>query len=51
MEKKVGTALLLSWIPFLLGMAFPESGEGFYTIAGLSWLVFGTWAGILLVRK
>jgi hypothetical protein len=52
MNKTVGTLLLLSWVPFVLGMAFAnEYGDSpWYMIAGLMWVVFGTWAGILLVQ-
>jgi hypothetical protein len=50
-KKTIGILLLVSWIPFVLAMAFPESSTGWYTITGLMWVVFGTWAGILLVRS
>jgi len=50
MKKTIGILLLTSWIPFLLAMAFPP-GDGWYMITGTMWLVFGTWAGILLVSK
>jgi len=53
MNKAIGSLLLLSWAPFVFGMAFPTydgSTSGWYTIAGLMWLVFGTWSGILLVN-
>jgi hypothetical protein len=50
MKKTIGILLLTSWIPFMLAMAFPDSSEGFYMITGFMWIVFGTWAGILLVN-
>ncbi len=50
-NKTIGTLLLASWIPFLIAIAFPESSAGWYTITGLMWLVFGTWAGIILVQN
>jgi len=51
MKQVIGTLLLLSWVPFILGMAFVDrAGDSpWYMIAGLMWLVFGTWGGILLV--
>ena len=51
MKKTVGTILLTSWIPFIIAAAFPAVSDGFYMITGLMWLVFGTWAGILLLKK
>jgi len=51
MKKTIGTILLLSWIPFMLAMAFPESSEGWYMITGTMWMVFGTWSGIILVNE
>ena len=51
MKKTIGTILLTSWIPFIIAIAFPTVSDGFYAIAGLMWLVFGTWAGILLLNK
>jgi len=50
-NKTIGTILLCSWLPFILALAFPELEDGFYMITGLIWMVFGTWAGILLVRE
>ena len=50
MKKTIGTLLLASWVPFVIAMAFPASADGWYMITGLMWLVFGTWAGILLVK-
>ena len=52
MKKTVGILLLSSWAPFVLGMAFPDAygDSGWYMIAGLMWLVFGTFAGILLIK-
>lgn len=51
MKKTIGTLLLASWLPFVLGMAFADAlGDSpWYMVAGLMWLVFGTWAGLLLV--
>jgi len=49
MKKTIGVLLLCSWIPTLFGMAFDV--EEWYTISGLMLFVFGTWAGILLVRE
>jgi hypothetical protein len=45
--------MLASWIPFVLGMAFADyAGDSpWYMIAGLMWIVFGTWGGILLVME
>jgi len=51
MNKTIGTLLLLSWIPFVIAMAFPSIEDGMYMVTGFMWLVFGTWAGILLVRE
>lgn len=51
MKKIIGIILLLSWVPFILAMAFPQVEDGFYTIAGAMWIVFGTWAGILLIKE
>ena len=42
--------MLLSWVPFVLGMAFPDpitGDSGWYMVAGFMWLVFGTWSAIL----
>lgn len=50
-KKTIGTLLLLSWIPFVIALAFPEVEEGFYAITGFMWIVFGTWAGILLIKE
>jgi hypothetical protein len=47
MRKNIGILLLCFWIPTVLGMAFES--DGWYTIAGLLMMVFGTWGGILLV--
>jgi hypothetical protein len=53
MKKTIGILLLSSWIPFVLAMAFADANgdSPFYMIAGFMWLVFGTWAGILLVNE
>lgn len=51
MNKTIGILLLLSWVPFVLAIAFPMLDSGFYAITGFMWLVFGTWAGILLVKE
>jgi hypothetical protein len=53
MKKTIGTLMLLSWLPFVLGMAFADvNGDSqWYMITGLMWIVFGTWGGILLVRE
>lgn len=53
MKKTIGTLLLLSWVPAVLGMAFQDAtGQSpWYTVAGLMLFVFGTWGGILLVKS
>jgi len=53
MNKTIGILLLSSWAPFILAMAFVDSmGESpWYMVTGFMWLVFGTWAGILLLLK
>jgi hypothetical protein len=53
MNKTIGILLLSSWVPFVLGMAFSDTAgdSPWYMIAGLMWLVFGTWAGVLLVKE
>jgi len=53
MRKTIGILLLSSWLPFVLGMAFPDAtgNSGWYTVTGIMWIVFGTWAAILLVTK
>lgn len=50
MKRIIGILLLSSWIPMLLAMAFPASEDGWYMIAGVFMIVFGTWAGILLIQ-
>lgn len=51
MRKTIGILLLLTWIPFVMAMSFPDIEDGMYMITGFMWLVFGTWAGILLVNE
>jgi hypothetical protein len=53
MRRTIGILLLCSWLPFVLGVAFADTlgNSPWYTIAGLMYLVFGTWAGILLVNS
>jgi F0F1-type ATP synthase assembly protein I len=53
MRKTIGILILSSWIPFMLGMAFADyaGNSPWYMITGFMWLVFGTWAGILLVNE
>lgn len=47
LKKTIGTLFLVSWLPFVLALSFPESQDGWYTITGLMWIVFGTWSAIL----
>lgn len=49
MRKVIGILLLCFWIPTVIALAFPESSEGWYSIAGIMMFVFGTWGGVLLV--
>lgn len=53
MKKTIGIIGLCSWIPFVLAIAFADvNGDSpWYLIAGLMWIVFGTWAWILLLKK
>jgi len=51
LKKNIGILLLCFWIPTILAIAFPESADGWYTIAGFMIMIFGTWGGILLVRE
>lgn len=50
LKKTIARLFLLSYLPFVLAMAFPTASEGFYMITGLMWLVFGTWEAFLLLK-
>jgi hypothetical protein len=51
LRKTIGILLLSSWLPFVLAMAFADAkGDSpWYLVTGFMWILFGTWAGILLV--
>jgi hypothetical protein len=53
LRKTIGILLLSFWIPFILAMAFADQygNSGWYMVAGLIMVVFGTWGGILLVTS
>ena len=51
MKKTIGILSLTFWIPLVLAIAFPNLEDGFYTIAGLMMMTFGTWGGILLLKE
>ena len=51
MKKTIAILFLCAYIPFVLAMAFPVTADGFYMITGFMWMIFGTWASILLLKK
>lgn len=53
MKRTIGILLLSSGLPFVLAMTFADAAGNspWYMITGLMWLVFGTWAGVLLVME
>jgi hypothetical protein len=54
MKKFVGWVLVVSMFLFLFtayALAGTSLQSGFYTLDGVLWLVFGTWAAVLLLKK
>lgn len=49
LKKTIGTLFLFSWLPFMLAMAFEDANgdSGWYFVAGMMMIVFGTWSAIL----
>lgn len=55
MRKAIGITLLsvigLAVFAAFIESAAPELSGALYTLAGVGFIVFGIWAGILLVKK
>ncbi len=52
-KKIVGLALLVGLALFIIALAIsynPDLQQTLYTITGSLWLIFGTWAAILLLK-
>jgi hypothetical protein len=55
MKFFVGLALLITMgvvvLAIIIDSTTPGAADGLYTLIGLSFFVFGTWGGILLVKR
>ena len=54
-DKYLGALLLIATFTGITAMAFDggttvDFANGLYTIAGFLWYIFGTWAGIRLLK-
>lgn len=54
MKHFIGWSLVVSMVIFVVAMSFaynPQLQNSLYTLSGSGWVVFGTWAAIILLKE